>query len=95
MKVAVFKYRIHYLLRQLSVQDYEIALKFLPDLCCVSYPTFKAWIYIKQDEIREIPGTAILKMARFFEVDPEDMYEDKTSFEVNRYKFHELRSKTL
>jgi calcineurin-like phosphoesterase family protein len=70
-----YKYKLHYLLRNLSVNDYEIAMKHLPKMCKITTHTFKRWIYTKNDEMLDIPGTAILKLSEFFEVDPTDMYE--------------------
>lgn len=70
-----YKYRLHYLLRRLTVNDYEIAMELLPRLCGVVKATFRNWIYTPGDSSNEIPGTAIIKLAIFFQVQPRELYE--------------------
>lgn len=90
-----YKYTIHTRLLKLNVQDYEIAMQFIPRLCGITSSTFKSWIYMKKDSSNEIPGTALVKMAQFFECPVEEMFdnplmaekvrEDLISFKMNTY----------
>ena len=93
MKHQPYKYRIHYLLRQLSIEDYQIAMKFLPELCEISSKTFNEYIYRKADVSKNIPVDVILKLARFFEVTPEEMLEVSPSEEAVRSLFHKFKEK--
>lgn len=74
MRRAEYKYKLHVLLRKMSVENYEAAMTCLPRLLNVSRPTFRKWIYMKEDSGRDIPADALLKLAIFFEVSPRDMY---------------------
>jgi len=40
------------------------------------YNTFKRWIYIKSNQAAEIPSSALLKMAGFFDVSPEALFSN-------------------
>lgn len=70
----MYKYRIHYLLRQLTVNDYEISWIFFPQALNISKSTWKQWIYIKNEDNREIPQEALKKIATFFEVPIDEMF---------------------
>ncbi len=93
-----YKYKLHYYLRQLSGNDYEIAMEFLPNVCHVEKETFRAWIYIKANESRTIQIDSLQKIATFFEVSVEDMLHKKTTkdeileklniFKLNRHVPH-------
>jgi hypothetical protein len=54
MKHKEYKYRLLYLLRNLTVNDYELAMKYLPILCGITKSTFREWIYRKEDEISRV-----------------------------------------
>jgi hypothetical protein len=69
-----FKYRLHYLLRKLSIEDYEVAMKFLPEKLGVSLPTFKRWIYARETDNQEISGCHLMVLAAFFEVTFEELF---------------------
>lgn len=88
-----YKYTLHYRLRQLSVDDCNRAKKFLPDLLKISPTTLKRWIYVHASDAFEIPGTAILKMAAFFNVKPEDMltYPPDLKGVQNKWKEYQQR----
>lgn len=73
-KLHGYKFTIHERLRKLNVNDYEIAIRLLPELCNVTPRTFRNWIYVKPNDCLELPGTAILKMATFFDCSPLEMY---------------------
>lgn len=72
--VHEYKYTIHQRLLRLSVQDFDIAMIWLPAQLGITTATFRNWIYCKSSDHLEIPGTAILKMAAFFECKPSEMY---------------------
>lgn len=72
-----YKYTIHTRLRKLSVNDYEVALELLPKLCRIHKQTFRNWIYIKKDDERDIPATALIIIAGFFGCDPSDIFSEK------------------
>ena len=82
-----YKYKLHSLLRKLTVEDYEIALSHLPQWIGVSKDTFRAWIYIKDNEPREIHGTALIKLANFFQIQPFELFTHKPKFfDFEEYK---------
>ncbi len=74
-----YKYTIHERLQKLPKEDYDIARTFLPNKCGVTWQTFKNWIYLKQNDTLEIPGSSILKMAIFFDVHPNEMFSNPPS----------------
>ena len=88
-----YKYNIHYLLNQLNVNDYEIALEFLPELCECKWGAFKRWIYLKEGDSASIPSDAIVKMAVFFEVDPLEMYNTPPDKSDIAQKYLDYRTK--
>ena len=73
-KLHGYKYTMYDRLRKMSVQDYEIAMQWLPEQIGVTKDTFRNWLYTKADAHLEIPSTAILKMAVFFECAPIEMF---------------------
>lgn len=70
-----YKYRLHYLLRQLSYEDYQVAMKFLPEFLGKDAKTLEAWIYRKSDDSAEIPADSLLKLSAFFQVPIETIHE--------------------
>jgi len=74
----MYKYRLHYLLRQLSVEDYEIAMIFFPEALNISKSTWIKWIYIKKNEPREINQEALKVIATFFECTIDQLISQKT-----------------
>jgi len=72
-----YKYTLHELLWKLPREQERIAKNFLPVHLGVSKETFKAWVYLKEDEVREIPGTKLLLIARYFEVHPEELFTNE------------------
>lgn len=64
----MYKYNIIYLLRKMSAVEENEALDILPKLTGVSTGTFRNWVYIKHDNPREIPQSALIKIANYFEV---------------------------
>lgn len=73
MKSKTYKYNIHYYLRQLSYEDYEIAMKWLPEKLCISQSTWRRWIYVKPEESTEISFSNLQLLATFFEVEVRDL----------------------
>ncbi|MEO9257933.1 MAG: hypothetical protein ABI207_06100 [Crocinitomicaceae bacterium] len=74
-----YKYRIHYLLRQLSLSDYQITWIFFPEALNIAKWTWKSWIYIKKDDKREIPQDSLLKIATFFECSIDELMNVKAN----------------
>jgi hypothetical protein len=70
-----YKYRLHYLLQNLSHEDYTIAMKWFPLHLGITPKTWKSWIYIKSDTAKEIPSGAFFAMACFFDIHPRDLFE--------------------
>ena len=93
MKNQPYKYRIHYLLRQLNVDDYNIAMKWFPERIGISKKTWHEWIYRKADVGTQIPSEAILIMALFFGVEPWELLEHSPSEEEIRISFQAFREK--
>lgn len=70
-----YKYRIqHYLNHKVSKSEYDKAMKELPEQLEVHKNTFQRWRYAKIDDNLEIKGTHIIKMAKYFGVEPVDMF---------------------
>lgn len=82
MKNAALKYNIHYLLRQLTVNDYEIAMKQIPMLVGVSERTFRRWIYLKTDSFYDLPFCSQIKIANYFEVKPFEVFSKEMQEEL-------------
>lgn len=72
-----YKYKIHYHLQKLTVEDYKIAKDFLPKMLgCTKY-TFKKWVYIKAGSKREIPIDSLQRLADFFGIKLDDLMTHK------------------
>lgn len=69
----MYKYRFHYLLRQLSHEDYEIAMKWIPETLGISSATWKRWIYLKSDSHYEISEFHLSGLASFFQCEIKDL----------------------
>ncbi len=68
-----YKYNILPKLRKLSVEDYEIAMIFFPEALGVSKSTWEKYIYIKQDDSRELRPEQLMVISSFFECSMEDL----------------------
>ncbi len=64
-----YKYTLHYLLRRLPVEDYELTMKELPVRCGVNQRTFQRWIYCKNNDYADMPLTAACAIASWFQID--------------------------
>lgn len=93
MTYIPYKYNLHTLLLKLSAQDYEIAMKFLPEACGVHFNTFRKWIYRKLDDSTDIPSEAVVKMCLFFEIEIEDFYHEPSKLDDIKVKFRNFRKK--
>lgn len=71
-----YKYRLIYLLKNLEQDDYELSLKQLPQHCGVSRRTFERWVYIKKDSHFEIPLNSAMRLALWFQVSIEELYNN-------------------
>lgn len=74
MKHENYKYRLHYLLRQLSVVDYEIAMKWFPIRLNIHPKTWQRWIYLKESENPEIPSGAFYIIGLYFNIEPCEIF---------------------
>lgn len=74
----MYKYTIHYLLNRLPQEDYQIAMIFFPYKLAISKSTWKQWIYIKQNEKREIPQKKLIEIAAYFDVSIEELFTIET-----------------
>lgn len=70
----MYKYRFHYLLRQLPYDDYLIAMKWLPEKLCISENTWKRWIYLKAECAVELPLFRLEQIASFFQCTVEELH---------------------
>lgn len=73
-KLHGYKYTIKERLNKLPHEDYVIAWKYLPEVLKITKGTFKNWCYFKAGDKVEIPGTAIVILAAFFECSPIEMF---------------------
>ncbi len=78
-----YKYRIHYLLRQLSVNDYEIAMASMPEFLNISKSTWKRLIYLRLEDHYEIDFCQQVRLANFFQIKPFELYSKEIQ---ERYK---------
>lgn len=76
----MYKYNLLPLLRKLSYDDYQIALKWLPQHLGVSRATFLKWIYIKKGSSHEIASHHLFKMASFFECTIDELFNQEKTF---------------
>ena len=76
-----YKYRLHELLRKLTVEEYEVAWKYFPTRLQISRETLRTWIYIKQSDKREIPARALVCFGRFFGIEPDQVYNQVEDFQ--------------
>lgn len=85
----MYKYNLHYHLRQLSWEDYRISRKFFPHALSISLSTWYQWIYIKKTEKREIPLCALVRIATFFDVTVNELISEQEvkSMKVEFEKF--------
>ena len=90
----MYKYNIHAKLQKLSLEDYQISWKFFPQKLNISESTWKKWIYIKKDDTREVPTTALAHIATFFECSVDDLI-NKQSISNLRLLFNKLKSAAL
>jgi len=95
MKIVPYKYTILVRLRKLPVEEYEIAMKWLPNQCGVTNQTFRNWIYLKNDQSNEIPGTALLKLATFFECAADELLFDQIQKKEFRLKWTDYKNQYL
>jgi hypothetical protein len=99
-KLHGYKYTIYDRLRKLPVEDYEIAMRWLPEKLGITTATFRNWIYTKAPDKLELPATAILKMAIFFDCQPLELFSypfntEKIIVEWNDERESEEKSKQM
>lgn len=88
----MYKYNFHYLLRQLSVEDYKISWVFLPQALNISKHTWKTWIYTKKEDSRNIPICALHKIATFFECSIDDLYNTENNQSDLKKSFEDFKT---
>lgn len=71
-----YKYTIYDKLRQLSVEDYETAMKFFPVRLNIHPQTFRGWIYIKKTDKAEIANGYLFQIALFFDCSPIELHSE-------------------
>lgn len=95
MTYIPYKYNLHTLLRKLSQEDYEIAMKFIPETCQVTKRTFLDWIYRKANNSKDIPSESVQKMCVFFEIETHEFYNTPVCKEEIKSKFQKFKEKYL
>lgn len=88
----MYKYRFHYLLRQLSYSDYQISWKFFPQALNISKSTWEKWIYIKIDDPREVNQEALKIIATFFECTVDQLINEKTPKRSLKKEFQNFKN---
>lgn len=73
----MYKYRLHYLLRQLSYDDYRTAMHWLPQKLFISHSTWLRWIYLPMGSKQNISVEKLELLATFFECNIEDLLTKK------------------
>lgn len=73
----LFKYNILDKLKNLPVERYKVARNKLPIALGVSKQTFKTWLYIKQDDSRQIPLNQLNTIAHFLNVPISELINEK------------------
>lgn len=74
MNSKELKFQIKQMLLRLPVNEYEVAMKHLPQHLGVSTSTFKRWIYARADDNIEINGCHLLLLSQYFECHLEDLF---------------------
>ncbi len=71
---APYKYRLHDLLYKLPKDDFDVAMKFFPQRIGITKGTFRNWIYTREDAQHEMPASALLIIADFFQIHPSEVF---------------------
>lgn len=91
MNKSRYKYRFHYLLRQLTVNDYEIAMKWIPERIMISASTWRKWIYLKSDSHLQLSFCSLRLLASFFQCSIPELFSDPQDFEDIRAEFENYK----
>lgn len=73
---AEYKYRLHYLLRRLPVEDYELTMVELPNRLGITTRTFQRYIYTRTDESYYMPSHHLLQIATWLQVSPGELFSN-------------------
>lgn len=71
-----YKLTVLHRLQKMPHSDYRRAMIFFPLRLSVHRTTWERWIYMRKSDPAEIPGSAIIKMALFFDCHPMEIYSD-------------------
>jgi hypothetical protein len=63
-----FKYRIDELLNQLTVAQYRLAMRVIPQQLSISNKTFANYRRIKLDDTQDIPHEKVVLMEKLFDL---------------------------
>lgn len=92
MKKHRYKYRLHYLLRQLTVNDYEIAMKWFPYRLNISSSTWRKWIYLKSDQHLRLSFETLEIIASFFDCPVPELFSDRQEQRNVRAEFETYKN---
>ena len=87
-----YKYNFHYLLRQLSIENYEQAMQFFPHALSISKDTWRKYIYIKQSDGRELRPDQLRKIATFFDCSIDDLINKSNTPRNLKEEFKNFKS---
>lgn len=74
----MYKYNFHYLLWKLPYEDYQIAMKWIPERLNIAPSTWKSWIYAKRDSTLELTPSNLTLLASFFQCSIEKLINTQT-----------------
>lgn len=87
----MYKYKFHYLLRQLPYYDYRIAMVWIPKQLGIAQSTWTRWIYLKKDNPIELPEHHLAGIASFFDCEISDLKTNVKKWDLKR-KFQEFKT---
>lgn len=91
----MYKYKIHYLLSQLTYCDYTIAMKWLPKQMGISQATWRRYIYLPSDSTMELSYKHLSALSSFFECSIKDLHSNPKVWDLSKEfrKLHGVQQK--
>lgn len=101
-EASEYKYNILSRINQLPHNEYRIVKQNLHKICSIGQSTFESYLYIKKENKREIPGNVLLIIAKYFKINPEELFNSEVPtyttqdlFEFSKNAHHEKDKKSI
>lgn len=72
-----YKYTILDLINKLPHKEYKTVKQNLHKACGIAESTFKSYLYLKANDKKEIPGTVLITIAKYLNVDVEQLFNNE------------------